>query len=324
MFLLLDGNNIAWTGYYALERAMKPEDDERRSRVAMLGLAGGILGAIARGGTPPGSEEVPKLTRVAVAFDEGRPLRRRSIYPPYQTGRERDPKFIANEPTILGAIAEFSDVAAKSLPIELVRGVNTEADDLIAGLVQANPKVKKRIVSTDRDFLQLIDGKTSVYSPVRKLIIDEANCLEIFTPKGVTRMFPRDRLLDYRAMVGDASDDLPGVPGVGSLSAVVMLVHAPIETYFRDPTAVRVALGRKNARVESALADGTGREIVERNRTLMDLRLRAPCWNELEALTTRGQWDQPAFQVWADEQRFSAVDMPALVSQLESLARRAA
>ena len=51
MFLLLDGNNIAWAGYYALERAMKPEDDERRSRVAMLGLAAGILGAIARGGT---------------------------------------------------------------------------------------------------------------------------------------------------------------------------------------------------------------------------------------------------------------------------------
>ncbi len=56
MFLILDGNNIAWAGYYALERAMKPESPERRARVALLGLAGMALGAIARGGTPPGEQ----------------------------------------------------------------------------------------------------------------------------------------------------------------------------------------------------------------------------------------------------------------------------
>jgi DNA polymerase-1 len=190
-------------------------------------------------------------------------------------------------------------------------------------LVHANPKARKRIVSTDRDFVQLIDAKTSVYSPVRKLIIDESNCLAIFTPKDATRMFPRERLLDYRALVGDASDDLPGVPGVGALSGVAMLLHAPIATYFRDPAAVRVALGRKNAKIESALADGTAQEIVERNRLLMDLRLPSPCWDELDALTTRGTWDRPAFDAWVEEQRFSALDTPALIAQVESLARSA-
>ena len=96
---------------------MKPDTEERRDRVAALGLGGAILGVIARAGEPPGSERAIKLARVAICFDEGRPLRRRAMFAPYQTGRERDPKFIANEPTILRAIAGFSANAAASLPV---------------------------------------------------------------------------------------------------------------------------------------------------------------------------------------------------------------
>ena len=182
MFLLLDGNNLAWAGYYALERAMKPDSAERRHRVAVLGLASMALGAIARAGEPPTglpptTAAQPSLfapeagqqviSRVAICFDKGRPLRRREIFPAYQTGREGDPKFIENEPTILAAIDEFTQMCASILPFEVLRGENTEADDLIAGLVQHNPKIDKRIVSTDRDFLQLIGPRTTVYAPVK-------------------------------------------------------------------------------------------------------------------------------------------------------------
>lgn len=320
MLLLIDGNNLAWAGYYALERAMKPDSDERRHRVAMLGLAAGILGVIARAGEPPGSVQVKPIARVAICFDEGRPLRRRLIYPPYQTGRERDPKFVANEPIILGAIREFTEVATSSLPVEILRGENTEADDLIAGLVHANGGVPKRIVSTDRDFLQLIDVSTSVYAPVKKLVIDETNFDEAVMPKGAGRMLPRGRFLDYRALVGDPSDSLPGVPGIGTLSAVKILARAPLETYFDDAAAIRAALGRKSDRVERGFADGTAREIVERNRVLMDLRLPAPCWGQLAELTSRGTWERTRFESWFKDQRFGSVDESALFSRLESLA----
>lgn len=320
MFLIIDGNNVAWAGYYALERAMKPEDDERKHRVAMLGIGGGILGTIARAGEPPGVPAAPSLSRVAVCFDEGRPLRRRKIFPAYQTGREGDPKFVTNEPIILRAIAEFAQTAAKMLPVEVVRGENTEADDLIAGLVQANADAPKRIVSTDRDFLQLIGPATSVYAPVKKLVIDEGNFDEAVAPKGVTKMFPRQRYLDYRALIGDPSDNLRGVPGMGPLSAAKLLVAAPLDDYFGNAPTVRAALGRRSDAVELAFTDGSAREVVERNRTLMDLRRPAPCWDELDALTTRGAWDRPAFEAWLAEQRFSAVDEPALYAQLEALA----
>lgn len=323
MFLILDGNNLAWAGYYALERAMKPDDGERRARVAMLGLGASVLGTIGRGGGPPGVSPIAQLTRVALCFDEGRPVRRRTMYPGYQTGRENDAKFIANEPTILGAIAEFCERACPHLPIDVVRGTNTEADDLIAGLAQAHGDERIRVVSTDRDFYQLIGPLLDVYAPVKKLVIGEHNFDDTALPKtssGKPIVFPRGRFLDYRALTGDSSDDLPGVPGIGPLSAAKLLAAAPLDNYFGDARRVRAALERKNEAVERAFADGSAARIVDRNRTLMNLRLPAPCWDELDALTSRGTWDRAQFEAWFREERFGAVDDAALFSQLEHLA----
>src|SRR5581483_1989187 len=323
MFLLIDGNNVAWAGYYALERAMKPEDDERRHRVAMLGLASGVLGAIARRGEPPGAAPGPPLTRVALVFDEGRAVRRRGIFPKYQTGRESDPKFVANEPVILRAIDEFAGMAARILPIEVVQGADTEADELIAGLVATTPGVPKRIISTDRDFLHLISKETSVYAPVKKLVIDERNFWDAVAPKasdGTPALFPRERFLDYRTLVGDTSDDLPGVPGIGPLSAARLLVAAPVEDYFGQPERVRAALGRRSEAVEHAFASGAAQAVVERNRAMMDLRLAAPSWDELPGHTRRGSWDRAAFEAWLDEQRITSVERAALLESLDQLA----
>jgi DNA polymerase-1 len=323
MRLILDGNNLAWAGFYALERAMKPEDEERRRRVAMLGLLGSALGAIARAGEPPNSGIDHELDAVAICFDEGRPLRRRKLYPPYQTGREGDPKFIENEPTILSAIDEFCTVALKMLPVDVLRGKNTEADDLIAGVVQRNGGNDTRIVSTDRDFLQLIGPRLSVYAPVKKLVVTEANFGEATAPKTSTGQpitFPRDRFLDYRTLIGDPSDNIAGVPGMGELSAARLLAAAPLADYFGAPGRVRAALGRRSAALEQAFTDGTAREIASRNRTLMDLRVPSPVWDDLDNMTSHGTWDAAGFKGWLDEQRANSVDSEALVPRLERLA----
>ncbi len=321
MLLILDGNNLAWAGYYALERAMKPETPDRQLRVALLGLASMALGAIARGGVAPGAPPDDAFSDVAVCFDQGRPVRRRAIYPAYQTGRERDPKFVANEPIVLAAIDEFRDTA-RWLPVSVLRAPDTEADDLIAGLVRRNRGGHARIISTDRDFLQLVGPATSIYSPVRKIVIDDAGFFAAMFPRAGADAppFPRERFLDYRALVGDASDDLPGVPGVGEQSAVRLLAAAPLDAYFGDADRVRGALGRKSAVVEGAFASGAARAIVERNRALMDLHRPAPCWDDLDALTQRGTWDADAFRGWLDEQNVRAVDAAALFARMESLA----
>jgi DNA polymerase-1 len=323
MLLILDGNNLAWAGYYALERAMKPETPERRLRVAVLGLASMALGTIARGGVAPGAPPDDTVAEVAVCFDEGRPIRRRAIFPAYQTGRERDPKFVANEPTVLAAIDEFRD-AVRWLPVAVLRAPDTEADDLIAGLVRRGRGGPARIVSTDRDFLQLVGPATSIYSPVRKIVIDDAGFFAAMFPRASPEAppFPRERFLDCRALVGDASDDVPGVPGVGEQSAVRLLAAAPLDAYFGDADRVRAALGRKSAVVEGAFASGAARAIVERNRALMDLRRPAPCWDDLDALTRRGAWDADRFRGWIEEQNIRTVDAAALFARMETLAEQ--
>ncbi|GIW13011.1 MAG: hypothetical protein KatS3mg062_0450 [Tepidiforma sp.] len=267
MLLILDGNNLAWAGFHALRRPMKAETPERKMRAALLGLAQAVFGILTRAGEPPDGRPASQgrlldgaarpVTGLAIAFDEGRPVRRREVYPAYQTGREADPTFTENEPHVLAAIAAFIELAG-ALPVEVLRGVNTEADDLIAAraLEERGPV---RIASTDRDFLQLVDARVSVYSPVKKAVVTEASFAEHAAPRdseGRAVVFPRERYLDFRAASGDSSDDLPGVPGMGQLTAARLLAEAPLDAYLEDPALASRVLGRRNAKLEAALASG--------------------------------------------------------------------
>ena len=197
----------------------------------------------------------------AVVFDEGRPLRRRAIFPGYQMGRESTPSFSENEQYVLEGIRLFSEAAA-GLPIEIIRGVNAEADDLVAALALGDGAGTLRIASSDRDFLQLVDERLSIYSPQKRLVIGPHNFVEATAPRdadGRAVPFPAERYLDYRAASGDASDDLPGIPSVGTLTAARLLAHGPMEEYFARPTLVTTVLGRRNLKLEGALYSGEAR-----------------------------------------------------------------
>ncbi|MEJ5222230.1 MAG: hypothetical protein WHT63_09510 [Tepidiforma sp.] len=331
MLLILDGNNLAWAGFHALRRPMGADTPERKERAALLGLAQAVFGILVRAGEPPDGRpggqgrlfdgERPRVTGLAVAFDEGRPVRRRSIYPAYQTGREADPSFAENEPHILAAISAFEELAA-GLPIEVLRGVNTEADDLIAAraLQETGPV---RIASTDRDFLQLVDERVSIYSPVKKAVVDAMTFADHAAPRdaeGRPAVFPRERYLDFRAASGDSSDDLPGIPGMGALTAARLLAAAPLDAYFEAPGRAAEVLGRRNAKLEAALASGEARAIAERNRALMDLRAAARLFPDLGGYRRAGEWRPAVLERWLEEQRAFGIDRAATLAAFERLA----
>ncbi|MEX0781151.1 MAG: hypothetical protein WD557_00765, partial [Dehalococcoidia bacterium] len=199
MLLVIDGNNVAWAGFHSLRRAMEPETHAEHVRCALLGLTQSVLGMVVRAGEPPpepGNPHPPQhpITRLVVVFDEGRPLRRRSIYPPYQTGRESNPSFMEFEPVVLEGIAAFIE-GFRAAPATILRGVNTEADDLVAACILTDGVADRvRIASTDRDFMQLVDERLSIYSPVKRVVIDAANFAEHASPKltdGTPVAFPR-------------------------------------------------------------------------------------------------------------------------------------
>jgi 5'-3' exonuclease len=327
VLLIADGNNLAWAGFHALRRAMGAESPDEKVRAALLGLTQSVVGFAVRAGEPPAGPgtrpqpgPLPRITRLVVAFDEGRPLRRRSIFPAYQTGREGDASFMENEPYILQAIDQFTDAAAM-LPLEIVRGVNAEADDLISAVVLQST-LPARIASTDRDFLQLVDDRVSIYSPVKRLVVTTANFAAVTAPRGSDERpvpFPRERYLDYRAASGDASDNLPGIPAVGTLTAAKMLACAPLDAYLDDPSLAERALGRRNQRLEAALV-GEARAIVDRNRSLMNLRLGAANFPDLGPLLRRGAWNEGNFRAWVAEQRIAALEIEAACAVMSGIA----
>jgi len=96
-----------------------------------------------------------------------------------------------------------------------------EADDVISWLCDKIEDTKV-IVSVDQDMLQLVDDKTAVYSPIKNVIIDEANFEEITS-------VPKRDFLRYKSLVGDKSDNLPGVERCGPKTAKKLLAECPTD-----------------------------------------------------------------------------------------------
>lgn len=315
MLLIVDGNNLAWAGFFALGKSMGMDTEERKTRAALVGLVQSVLGLVSRGGEPPDRPADPEsITGLAVAFDDGRPLRRRAVYPSYQTGRESTASFVDNEPAVTAAIEQFTGLAA-TLPARVLRGVNTEADDLAAALTLQSASAV-RIASSDRDFLQLVNERVSIYSPVKRLVVDTANFSDQTAPRtssGEAIAFPRERYLDFRVASGDASDDLPGIPGAGAITAARLLSQNPLDAYLDDPgVAIRV-LGRRNVKLEGAVRTGEARRVVERNRALMDLRAAAELYRDLAPVSKLGAWDESGFARWLAEHRIPRVELSGLI-----------
>jgi DNA polymerase-1 len=331
MLVIADGNNLAWAAFHSLGRAMGAETPEQHVRATLLGLSQSVIGTVARGGAPfeaspqlslTPDERFPPVTHLAVVFDHGRPLRRREIWPAYQTGREGQSAFIDNEPYVLEAIRQFSEAALGCMPITILRGENTEADDLAATLTLKTPG-PVRIVSSDRDFLQLVDGRVSIFSFVKKMLIDDENFDAEVMPRpkdGDPIVFPRDRFVDYRALSGDSSDDLPGVPGIGTLTAAKLLSAHTVEEYLESPSLVSEALGRANRKVEEAFASGEAAAVIERNRSLMDLRAAARRYPDLAPYRRTGTWDEGGFRGWLAELRASRLEPDGAVAVIQGIA----
>ena len=152
---------------------------------------------------------------LAVAFDLGRPTVRLEKYADYKAGRAETPTDFTSQ---LGLIDEVLD----TLHVPMVRVVDHEADDAIGTLatVAADSGLDAVIVTADRDFFQLVRPGIQVMFNRRGIsdivLYDEAGVEERF---GV----PPSKYLEYVALKGDPSDNIPGVPGVGEKTATKLI-----------------------------------------------------------------------------------------------------
>ena len=156
-------------------------------------------------------------TRTIIVFDgKGGSNRRRKIFPQYKMGRKmshrlnRTHDFLTREEEKKMMIFQLNRIVEylECLPVTLINMDGIEADDVIGYCAKHIFDNKSTIMSTDKDFLQLIDENIRVYSPTKKKMYDEEKVVEEY---GISS----HNFLLYRMLDGDVSDSIPGIKGVG-------------------------------------------------------------------------------------------------------------
>ena len=162
--------------------------------------------------------KVMNPTRTIIVFDgRGGAVRRRKIYSEYKAGR-RGLKGLnktfnweseeQEQQSCVKQLHRFLEYL-KRLPVTVLSVDNIEADDGIAYITQTVlPDKKKIIMSTDKDFYQLVSNNTTIWSPTKKKVYNVKAILEEF------EVHPNNFLL-YRIVDGDSSDNIPGIKGIG-------------------------------------------------------------------------------------------------------------
>ena len=157
-------------------------------------------------------------TRVIIAFDgKGGSSRRRKIYPQYKQNRKtkyrvnRSNSFASKDDERMNMIMQIQRVVEylEALPLTVLSYDNIEADDTIGYICrQVLTDSQITIMSTDKDFLQLANGRIKIWSPTKKKMYDENTVLEEY---GISS----HNLIWYRVLDGDKSDNISGVRGLG-------------------------------------------------------------------------------------------------------------
>ena len=210
-------------------------------------------------------------TRTIIVFDgKGGSNRRRKIFPQYKMGRKmsyrlnRAHDFLTREEEQKMMIRQLNRVVEylECLPVNIINMENTEADDVIGYLSKHVFKENKTtILSTDKDFIQLVDETTRVYSPTKKKMYDES---KVFEEYGI---HPKNFLL-FRMFDGDKSDGIPGVNGIGKKTLIKLFPFMETEEQYTLDDIYRSAETQKNPLCERVLQS---KDLLDMNKRLMDL-----------------------------------------------------
>ena len=210
-------------------------------------------------------------TRIIVVFDgKGGSNRRRKIFPQYKMGRKmsyrlnRANDYLTRDEEQQMMIRQLNRVVEylECLPVSIMNMENIEADDVIGYLSKHIYKNNKTtIVSTDKDFLQLVDKTTNVYSPTKKKMYDED---KVFEEYGI---HPSNFLL-FRMFDGDKSDGIPGVNGIGKKTLIKLFPFMGTEDKYTLDDIYRSAETQKVPLCEKILQS---KDLLDMNKQLMDL-----------------------------------------------------
>ncbi len=201
---LVDGSSYLYRAYFAIRQPLTTSTGFPTK--VIFGVTNMLLKII--------REKQPEF--MAIAWDAKGPTFRHDLYEEYKANRPPMPDDLSIQIPYVRRVVD-----ALGLPQLEVEGY--EADDIIATLVEGLPDQPIIIVSGDKDLLQLVSSRVTIWDPMKDEIIDEDEIRQRFG-------LDPPRLLDVMALSGDTSYNIPGIPGVGPKTALKLIkAHGSLE-----------------------------------------------------------------------------------------------
>ena len=255
VFYLIDGHAVAYRQYFGIP-AERFSTSSGEPTNATYGFTRILLDIIQK----------DKPEYLAVAFDAGL-SGRDTVYGEYKGTRDKMPDDLVPQITRIMQVVETLNI-----PVLMVDGY--EADDVIGTVTQQAPDVHFRITTGDRDLLQLLNDNVTVALPSRNGP-DEEYDIPKFTEKYNIRP---DQLVDQKALMGDSSDNIPGIKGIGEKTAAKLLnQYDTLDGIYANVEAIKGANRKK--------LDG-GRDLAYISQELAQIQKDVPVQLVLEDCQT--------------------------------------
>ena len=217
---LVDGSSYIFRAYHALPPLTRKSDGLQVN--AVLGFCNMLWKLLAE------MKPNEKPTHLAVVFDKSEKTFRSDFYPDYKAHRPEAPEDLRPQfPLIREAVHAFQ--------IPCLEQAGFEADDLIATYARlaCEAKATTTIVSSDKDLMQLVGNGVMMYDTMKDRRIGRDEVIEKF---GV----PPDKVIEVQALIGDSTDNVPGVPGIGVKTAAQLIgEYGDLETLLKRASEIK-------------------------------------------------------------------------------------
>ncbi len=257
-FYLIDGSGYIFRAYYALPPLTRKSDG------LPVGAVSGFCNMLFKLLEDSKSEyNKERPTHFAVIFDSARKNFRNDIYSDYKANRSDAPDDL---------IPQFDFIRKSVLAFNLpsIEQINYEADDLIATYIDQINKVgaKATIVSSDKDLLQLHGKNIRIFDPMKNKFLGNEDIKQKFGVKA-------NQIIDVQSLAGDASDNVPGVPGIGIKTAAEL-----INTFGNLEELLKNAHNIKQNKRRETLLENKEKAII--SKKLVTLKKDVPVKDKLE------------------------------------------
>ena len=259
--LLIDGSSYIFRAFYGIQTNLSNKDGMPTN--AIFGFKNMLHQLLQK----------EKPTHIVVVFDPKGPTFRNEMYDLYKANREAAPDDLKVQFEPIHHL-----VRILNLPMMVQDGF--EADDLIGSLANKFKKeISIKIISGDKDLTQLIDDKVVMLDTMKNRLFDANAVLEKF---GVLP----ENMIQYLALVGDASDNIPGARGVGSKTAVKLLAsYKNLDGIYDNIEEIKGKLGEKIANSKENVYLSCQLAMIKCDiplaSTLDELLLKEPNWEKL-------------------------------------------